>query len=177
LGSCHNDVMRTRGRALALISLALATAGAGCSADKPEPKKAPELRARAGESDANRGFLSLKEVEATPARSPGRSVLEFWFAVQNRDLLTAHNALTDDFRREYAGSLRRFTKFILADYPHWLFKPKTTFTRTEGGRATVGVSYHTQAGSIERTSFSMRRRGGRWLIAYEVYLATRLRGE
>lgn len=59
----------------------------------------------------------------------------------------------------------------------WLQKPKIVSAATHARRASVYMGYPTDDGPYARYTFAMRREARRWRLAYDFYLANRLRGK
>jgi hypothetical protein len=159
----------------ALVGLALSA----CSLDKPTPtERSSTANATTAtlESAEPREpeFLTQDDIERYSRGSPSRAVFNFWFQIQHRDLLSAYESLAPGFRRRFAGSLGRFGTYVMADYGRWLRNPRLLFSRTDRNKAIVALTYRNAAGTVERSSFSLRRKSRGWAIAYEAYLANRL---
>lgn len=160
----------------------------GCGLEKPTP---PDERDEASNPAVTRPqqphpegaatpepeYLTGKDLRRYEPSDPRRIVLRFWFAVQYRDLLSAYESLTAEFRREFSPSLRRFGTYVMADHGRWLTTPSMLFVEENGGRASVAVSYPLRGGGTERSAFSLERERGRWKIAYDFYLTNRLLGK
>jgi hypothetical protein len=172
-------ISRMREQRLLAVAALLGVALTGCSVDEPSPTEQSSTARSAdvpqpAPEPREQQFLTRADVEEYPRGSPERAVFEFWFRVQYRDLLSAYESLTPEFRREFAGSLRRFGTYVMADYPRWLTNPRLLFVRTEGNEAMVALAYRNTAGAGERSSFSLRRTPAGWAVAYDFYLANRL---
>jgi hypothetical protein len=172
-------VSRICAHRLAVVGAFLGLVLSGCSFDKPTPT---ERSSTADATDATltawepRGsqFLTQADVQGHSPGSPARAVFNFWFQIQHRDLLSAYESLAREFRTRFAGSLRRFGRYVMADYSRWLTKPRLLFVQTEGDKATVALTYRNSARIVQRSSFSLRQSASGWAIAYEAYLANRL---
>ncbi len=121
-------------------------------------------------------FLTQQAVAAARDGSPGKTVLVFWQAVQVRDMRRAFDLLTPAYRAGAAENLPHFAEFLAAELAHWLVRPRIVSTTRDGDTAHVVVDYATPSGPV-RESFTLRRLDGRWLIAYNFYLSTRLQGK
>lgn len=174
--------MAYRWLAAAALTVAI-TFSVGCGLEKPEP---PPEREEAQASPAVEAdtptayepeFLTLDDVRRYERGDPRRAVLDFWFAIQYRDLLSAYESLTAEFQREFSPSLRRFGTYVMADHARWLTKPSMLFVQENGGRAIVAIKYALNGGGSERSSLALEREDGRWKIAYDFYLSNRLLGK
>ena len=159
----------------------------GCGLEAPKaPKPTPaagataaaqsEARKNAAEAPAPE-FLTDTDLRPYSSRSPERAALELWRSIQNRDILSAYESLTPNFRKEYGKSLTHFGTFVMADYQRWLTKPRIVSSSTQPGRASIFMNYPVKGGVDQRFTFAMRREKGRWRLAYDFYLANRLNGK
>ncbi len=161
---------------------AIALGAAGCSVDPPKapPRSATAAAAAAGGKAPAAHYITSQELAKLPADSPEHAILAFWQAVQYKNLLLAYDGLAANFKNQFAGSLPHFSKFVSADFPHWLTPPKFLFTQTHGSTAEVAISYLPQGFAVtdtDRSTVTLVREGGKWKIAYLFYLANRLRGQ
>jgi len=168
--------------------LAVLTAAvfAGCSVGAPEepakPPQASDKEAAAQRASAKPDatptpaprYIEQEDVTATPDGSAREAFYKLWFAVQYRDMLTAYDLMSADFRRDFARSLPRFSEYVMADYRRWLSKPKVLFTTKTNNGESLAVSYRPPGGSEERFATTFTRESGRWKVAYDFYLAQRL---
>lgn len=121
-------------------------------------------------------YLSPKDIDAQAPDSAARAFLMFWSEMQTRDLYSAYNAMSTQFRAEFAPTLRHFGTYTMADYLHWLVKPKILSTMTNGAHASVVVTYAVAGGEAPRETFLFIRQGQSWQLAYDFYLANRMLG-
>ena len=164
--------------ALAVAALALA----GCSVGAPEEPAAeraqgtPSPAGAAAEPTPQPDLLRPSDVERRPEGSSERALFELWYAIQYRDMLAAYDLLTEDFKREFSPSLKRFGTYVMADHPRWLARPDVLFKRRERGREIVTIRYRRPEPGRpeERFSMTFAREDGLWKLAYDFYLANRL---
>ena len=169
-------------------TLLTALALSGCSVGAPEEPTTPQqatdsdtrTKAASPRQDAPEPvFLEQDDLSAHEANTPERAVLDLWFAIQYRDMLTAYDLMAKEFREEFAQSLPHFSEFVMADYPRWRATPRILFSRaTSDGRRMVAVAYRRpDTKSRERFAMTFVREGGAWKLAYDFYLAQRLAAE
>jgi hypothetical protein len=166
--------------AAALAAIALVAAGCSAGAPKAPPGTATTAAQAAAAKAPTPHYITDKELASYKSTSPEHAILEFWQAVQNKNLLLAYDGLAKDFKKEFAGTLPRFSRFVSADFPHWLTPPKFLFTQIHGSTAEVAISYLPQGFAVsdtDRSTVTLVREGGKWKIAYLFYLANRLRGQ
>lgn len=146
--------------------------------DPPKaPSKASTTANGAAAEQPPADYISDRRLEKLPSDSPERAILTFWQAVQYKNLLVAYDGLAKDFQTEFAGTLPRFSKYISADFQHWLTQPRFISTKTTGSTALVVISYRPPGGVEDRSTVTLVRESGKWRIAYNFYLANRLRGQ
>ena len=88
-------------------------------------------------------------------------------------MLTAYGLLSKKFRGDFAGTLRHFQTFVMADYPRWLAKPNVVLAKDDS-RKTLIVDYRPPQRLQEREAMTFIRENGAWKLLYDFYLANRL---
>jgi hypothetical protein len=167
-------VLRLRWILLALLLPVIA----GCSASAPKaPKPTPTPSTAAPAGQAQPRYLQQDDLDRFSRDTPERALMELWFAVQYRDMLGAYALVTGEIKRE-APTLRRFSTFVMADYPRWLNAPKILFSRRHGAFRVLTVEYQTPGNpQPQRFAMTFVREAGTWKLAYDFYLANRLQGQ
>lgn len=154
-----------------------------CSADAPQPEdadsgggaqpSAPAATAAAPKPTSPM-FLTPEDVRKQPGGSARAALYEFWFLVQYREMSRAYARLSQNFKKSFAGSLRHFQIYVMADHPRWLAKPTVLFDRGTATRKTLAVLYKRPQGVAEREAVTFMRENGAWKLDYSFYLANRL---
>jgi hypothetical protein len=161
---------------VAAAALLVLAAGLACSASAPDEPESPTTLATSKQSEkgptAHRRYLKWTDVQRYSPNSPRRAVLTFWYAVQQRDMVTAYRLLDSSFPGR--GTLTHFADFLLAEHGRWLVRPQVVAIFAPGREANVTVMYSTPTDPRARTTFNLRRRPTGWKIYYEYYLSTRL---
>jgi hypothetical protein len=118
-------------------------------------------------------YITTREVDAQPADSPARAVMDFWQDIQLQDFPGALGLLTPAFARSYAQNLAHFATYVSADQLRWMVRPTIESTNLSGQSARVLVEF-SLAGTPTPDAFDLMLVHGKWLVSYNFYLINRL---